>query len=131
MSSKSNRTRDMPTGKTCVRLAGCLLIGTLLTACGGSDSKDSALDGVITASEATFGSTTETRVLAAPPVVVAEPRKLVPAMPYTVQHKAGSKMQDKKCMRHARISSLSGKPPVGVTTRASIRSDACAVDSAD
>lgn len=131
MRSMSHGAGGMQGRRTVPRLAGFCMMGALLVGCGGSDPKGGALDGVITAEEATFGSSTETRILATAPVAVAAPRHVVPAMPFNVQHEAGTKMQDKKCLRQARISSLSGKPPIGVTTRASILSDACALDSAD
>lgn len=128
--NRSLKTSRTPAVFRMIHLAKVIALGTLLAGCGGGDSSSGSLDGFVTAEEATFKSTTHTRVLAAPVTVV--PRKTgSAALPMTADSKASEKMEDRKCQRQARMSSLSGKPPKDITMRASIRSDACAIDSAD
>ncbi len=128
--NRSLTTSSMPAMFRMLHPAKVIALGLLLAGCGGGDSSSGSLDGFVTAEEATFNSTTHTRVLSAPLTVV--PRKTASAaLPMTADSKASEKMEDRKCQRQARTSSLAGKPPKGITTRASIRSDACAIDSAD
>lgn len=128
--NRSPKTLRTPAVFRMIHLSTGIAIGTLLAGCGGGDSSSGSLDGFVSAEEATFKSTTHTRVLAVPVTMV--PRKTgSAALPTTADSKASEKMEDRKCQRQARMSSLSGKPPKGITTRASIRSDACAIESAD